>query len=144
MTWPDEPSSETSWPPPARETPQGIGGPPSEPHRLAPGGFYVYDTTHGYKQIDLTGQLGRHPVFRDVASFAHYLRKYGEGGTFDIFADEEGSRIVAVLDDGITADAHWRQHTATLSLQPGTLFLPIAQTVAEETGAVVMFGTPGD
>ena len=138
MTWPDEPSSESSWPPLARETSQDIG----EPHRLEPGGFYVVNTANGIRNIDLTKMTpGRHPVFSDVRSFAHYLKKHA-AGDIDIFADEESSRIVAVLD-AYSGGLRWQEHTVTLPIAPGALFMAIVQTVIDETGADVMFGTPG-
>lgn len=128
------------------ETPRQVSRETGEPHRLEPGGFYVVDTTHGFRNVDLTSlkptHKTGHPVFSDVASFVHYFDKHADKDS-EVFVDEPAHRIIAVLDAHTENEgARWQQHTATLLVDGPDLADAVRQfTLA--TGAVVMYGTPG-
>jgi uncharacterized protein YfdQ (DUF2303 family) len=94
---------------------------------VLPGQMYAFPTADGYELLDLDRDeyTNRLPaplrktgtvVVEDVASFADYYRKHGDGSS-EVYVNIDQRRITAVLDAHQLEGPRWGQHRLVLALK---------------------------
>lgn len=99
----------------------------AQPTMLTPGEVYaVADGAGGVGVVstDAFAETPRHKaashVVLDTESLATYLSKHGDAERTELWADEESSRVVAIVDghQGDGNEPGWEKHRVTLQLTP--------------------------
>src|SRR5262245_3791978 len=111
----------------AREAPVVQTAPGGLPFVVVPAGSQIHSLENliYHSHLDAPSRMKGTVTVADVASFLLYWNKFADADSL-VFADEEESQIVAILDyhhAGAAGGARWREHRLKLVLEPSKEWL---------------------